>query len=1079
MAARGSWPPPAKRSRHSVVDALRVDTGAACVACGQHDSPVELMGCRQCGNKFHPACVNLPAVPEEGGACFCRWSCFAAFHKRAPPRGPLGDFPRLVAQVHAMLREKAALGRNTAPPAVLVPEDDCGNAVHAAAEQPQQLFASSSSSSSANGHVPTRRPSRPASAALTEAAAHATQQPPRALADAYGGDQAFNRGDRPHSGRFARKPRGGRSVSPSPSRDATSYNNNNNSSGGGRSGNALASADAVAALRSHRSFSRASSESEYPDAGFRAGAGPDNSFARDKGNNPGSGRSSASPGAFAPVGAVASAAQPPVSQASDAFTQRTAAHGQGQQLPPSLLPQPPPPSQSRLPMLRSVGSRREFDDVPAGSARPSRSSQYAGSSSHGSLDGSTSSLHARRYGDGPPGGRYPVESQARASSPFGERERGPAAAAVMAPSNGKAAFAASAPLPPSQQQQQQQQQPPAASRTKEVDVPWLNPSAFPSTIYDRFKCHADDLNRVFRVDLTRAFADKTTHLFQSEIDFFFRCFESSDVSLVVNGMASDLNPCMWSWPFILESCGTGAQFVFDHFQYKKRSHDGGLELEYVGALKLSLGDYSQYLEKYLSNSSGKEAIVLEDHAKKAPVTIVAADNVIALNTLVIAQSCTKLQLYSDLKNSFQWDVFAGGIHCLLQYLPESCRKDKFASPLFHLTFPGARGALCDPGNGTTDSAYQRMEPENRDEFVRILRRAGYQAERKPMLQEFHLRALSSAGFVWTTVKIHDGEFIHINKGRMHFWRAVSRAGAARSVPNEPCAFVSWEWVYQGVSQRGISNECWFAMKNASLCSGGWAFDPRRAIIEAAKTGVATVRSGQFLTSRRGGLPQLLSFCGPGAASAATIDSAGVSQRRMQMVLFLESILQCLKTIVDDEYDLALGKDDSDAFGKCFDGEAMWKLVDTSLARSDVNDLSAYECGICGLELTNIYKQCLGCTAYASASQPNMSYKLFRLCLRCHAHPKHHHFKPRALHAYYGKLLSCEGHTGAPQSALDPRFFECPCSPSLPCAYCGGCQSCSCVCHTQFQTRFRFALPEALDHLRFDVDEVIKFHTPMR
>lgn len=232
--------------------------------------------------------------------------------------------------------------------------------------------------------------------------------------------------------------------------------------------------------------------------------------------------------------------------------------------------------------------------------------------------------------------------------------------AQMAPSNGKAGLpstALSAPLP-------------AAAPAKEADVPWLNPSAFPTTIYERFKCHADDLNRVFRADLTRAFAEKTTHLYQSEIDFFFRygeidtwamlawlrnracecsplcffrCFESPDVSLVVNGMSSDLNQCMWAWPFILESCGTDAQFVFDHFQYKKRSRDGGLELEYIGELKLSLGDYSQYLEKYLSNLSGKEAVVLEDHAKKASVTILAADNVIVLNTLVIAQSCTKVR----------------------------------------------------------------------------------------------------------------------------------------------------------------------------------------------------------------------------------------------------------------------------------------------------------------------------------------------------------------------------------------------------------------------------------------------------
>ncbi|GAB9465795.1 hypothetical protein Gpo141_00003188 [Globisporangium polare] len=827
--------------------------------------------------------------------------------------------------------------------------------------------------------------------------------------DAYGG--RFSRRDDPNnSGRLARKARNGRSSSRSPVRDINSY--------GGHPHNSLGSADTLGALRGgRRSSSRGSNE--YSDPNGSLPPAPEGVFSR---SNPGSGRNSASPGSFTP--SLSSTGGFPIdgsSKVARAGASQSAALPAQQQLPALYNQQAPPPpvsgqlaSQSCLPTLHTVDSRHEHDD-----------------------------MNVRQF------------DQSRGSS--SSRDRVDPHGALGAP-NGKAAVAA-----------------------KEADVPWLSPAAFPVGMYDRFKCHADDLNRVFRIDLTPAFVDKSNPLYQSEIDFFFRCFESSDVSLVVKGMASELNPCIWAWPFILESCGSESYFSFDHFQYKK-GRDIGSELEYVGELKLSMGDYNLYLEKYINNLVGKEAIVLEDHAKKEPVTILAGDNIIALNTLVIAQSCTKL--YRDLKNSFQWDVFAGGIHCLLQYLPERSRKEKFSSPLFHFTFPGARGALCDPGNGTTDTAYQvlvgslelvifeRMEPRHRDEFIRILRRAGYHAEKKPMLYESHLRALSSAGFVWTTVKIHDGEFIHINKGRMHFWRAVTRASPARSLPNQPCVFLSWEWVYQGVSQRGISNECWFAMKNASLCSGGWAFDPRRAIIEAAKTGVAIVRTGQFLTSRRGGLSQILSFA---TAAAVAVDAGIVSQRQMQMVLFLESILQCVKTIVDDEYDLALGKDDSEAFGKHFDGEALWKAVDADLASSKVNDLSAYECGICGLELTNIYKQCLGCTAYASACHPNMSFSVFRICLRCHAHPKHHHFKPRLTRGYFGKLLSCEGHTGAPQSVLDPNFRECACLPTQPCAYCSGCQSCSCECHTRFQTRFRFSSPESLDHLRFDVDEVIKFH----
>lgn len=168
--------------------------------------------------------------------------------------------------------------------------------------------------------------------------------------------------------------------------------------------------------------------------------------------------------------------------------------------------------------------------------------------------------------------------------------------------------------------------------------------------------------------------------------------------------------------------------------------------------------------------------------------------------------------------------------------------------------------------------FERMEPRHRSEFDRILRRAGYHAEKKPMLLESHLYALrcveskarhcgysgsvgaqrccvvcSSAGFMWTSVKVHDGEFVHINKvqrldviwwsdaesgffavvdrvllcylwyqGRMHFWRVVPKSSSVRSLPNEPCVFLSWEWVYQGVSQRGISNECW--VRTLSPCA---------------------------------------------------------------------------------------------------------------------------------------------------------------------------------------------------------------------------------------------------------------------
>lgn len=621
------------------------------------------------------------------------------------------------------------------------------------------------------------------------------------------------------------------------------------------------------------------------------------------------------------------------------------------------------------------------------------------------------------------------------------------------------------------------------------NIPWRNPSAFPAEIYERFNCHSDDANHVFRIDLSPVFTEKAIKLYQGEIDFFFRCFESPDVSLVVKGMGSELNQYIWAWPFILESCGNDTHFAFDHFQLKRNTETDMTELDFVGKLQLSMASFNSYLDKYLSSVPGKDIVVLEDHVTKKTITIVASEHIIALNSLVLAKYCA--QLYNDLIKGFQWDVFAGGIHCLLQYLPQSSWHDKFSSPRLHFNFPGARGSLADPGNGTTDTAYQvlvgslelvifeRFEPQLKADFDHILHRSGYDAARKTMLLDAHLRALRSAGFAFSTVLLQNGEFVHVNKGRQHFWRVVEKESTNTSV-NAPCVFLSWEWVYQGVSQRGISTECWFAMKNASMCSEGWVFDPRRAIVEAAKCGVAIVRTGQFLrsalTSGRPRTPQLLSF----TASPARIDRGVVAQRQAQMILFLESILPCLDVIVEEAYELGLSnKDDSEEFRKIFDDEGMWRTVDADLHYPPADKTDNYSCGICEREITNLYKQCLGCTIYSRRCQPNMAYPIFRICLRCHSQPEKHHFKSRAIASYYDKILSSEGHTGILPSTRRYQsvrsYFKCRCVPSLRCAHCGGCESCSCLCHTLFQTRFRFTAPANLERLRADVDAVVKYH----
>lgn len=466
-------------------DALR------CVTCGQNSDKAGLMKCRSCVNMFHAKCANLPSVPEEGDF-FCRWSCFSNIHKRKAleQRAPTGDFSKLAAQIQLVLRDrmKHISARNPGPP------------------QGRQRAAQAQYSNT-NGHD--RRPPRPAEANID------VNQMPRGPVEG-----RFSRREDPNSGRFARKVRNGRSSSrsPPPVRDINSY--------GGHPHNAIVSTDATGTntLRSgRRSSSRASNE--YPDPNESLPPASEAAFSR---SNPGSGRNSVSPGLFTPSLSSTSGfsidGQP--SKVARALAPQSAGPPGHHQLSPAMYNQhtPPPtgqlPPQSRLSTLHNGGPRHEHDDM---FVRYDRAKDYGdgfdttkhaphSSSLDGALRGrkaammlsQTQELSSR---DGRPDRNF---VQGRGSS-SALRDRVDHEALGVAP-NGKsttsaAAFSsAGAPV----------------VAAKEADVPWLNPSAFPVGMYDRFKCHADDLNRVFRIDLTPAFVDKSNPLYQSEIDFFFR-----------------------------------------------------------------------------------------------------------------------------------------------------------------------------------------------------------------------------------------------------------------------------------------------------------------------------------------------------------------------------------------------------------------------------------------------------------------------------------------------------------------------------------------------------------------------------
>ena len=66
-----------------------------------------------------------------------------------------------------------------------------------------------------------------------------------------------------------------------------------------------------------------------------------------------------------------------------------------------------------------------------------------------------------------------------------------------------------------------------------------------------------------------------------------------------------------------------------------------------------------------------------------------------------------------------------------------------------------------------------------------------------------------------------------------FLNVVSRQNAGYAAVLDPVV-LHWLSLFLLCVLTSCFFYCQFAMKNASMCSDGWVFDPRRVIVEAAK-----------------------------------------------------------------------------------------------------------------------------------------------------------------------------------------------------------------------------------------------------
>ncbi|KDO31766.1 hypothetical protein SPRG_03686 [Saprolegnia parasitica CBS 223.65] len=567
---------------------------------------------------------------------------------------------------------------------------------------------------------------------------------------------------------------------------------------------------------------------------------------------------------------------------------------------------------------------------------------------------------------------------------------------------------------------------------------------------DRFRRSlVTDDEHVLRVDLTPVYSGVPhARLEDAEMDCLLRCLEGTSSLTVLKGLVSSLNIELWTVINFLDSCSPNAHWSFAHFKIYKSTElpprGSTSPLYYAGNIQLSIAEFRKY-------------IVATQRAPASMVHVVDVNNkswsiglheVLALGGLNLDLYCGEMAM--DLSRQFAWsNILPGGADCWLQNLPAPYRHERFA-PRMHCSFAGHRSELLQAGNGSTDVAYQVLHGELElivfDQYppsaclrlLDFLDRMGYQPHRRAEMLDKYLDNLQQLGYTSHKVRLQPGEYLHINRGRLHMWRSVHDPDTAQRGIS---MFLSWEWVYQGVTGGGMADAIAYSLQrlqrpSAETRPGSYVWDPRPCVIEAVRRLVAAVRSGR--------------------RSPATM-------------LRLASLRTAFYAILQEEQRVQSDGDDSWFVHERHSDSHVTHTVDLGARPEHLL------CTLCRLELGNSYKQCLGCMILAKKPATGIPLPPFKLCWSCFVSDADHH----VTFEHQNGLRSGFGHTGAllhsKQYRANPHAVDCSCKHGVTklCPVCDGCDACACICHTMFQTRYRALRPDELLQLYGAVSTILQ------
>jgi len=309
------------------------------------------------------------------------------------------------------------------------------------------------------------------------------------------------------------------------------------------------------------------------------------------------------------------------------------------------------------------------------------------------------------------------------------------------------------------------------------------------------------------------------------------------------------------------------------------------------------------------------------------------------------------------------------------------------------------------------------------------------------------RDINHIGSYYPSVLIlKPGQFIHINKGRLHAFRKLSptaltegdchaelRSNLIRTenlgLEEQLCISVAWDWMYQGITAEGTNREIVSILECTNLNRKHMKQSlaiPETCILLMAQDLLKRPASSDDHTTM---LPFLKPE--PSLPDDKLNRLRGLFPSLQHVVGLHEQAIHCIE-----------GKMET----KTWDQELEIVRVPNTWQNPNLCTVDPYGndffCKLCSAELSNVYMHCVGCELLLN--------KDFNICICCY-HEKRYK-KTIRMHPLNDKRHSTVNHTGQFHFM---KQKSCSCKNGPACKNCTFCAGCSCKCHTWFTAQCRF------------------------